>query len=109
MHKYVIAFCFGIELMANKTNKKLMIGYFFVFAIFSPLGIGMGIGINEAQSETPSYAFTSGTLQALSAGTILYVVVFEILQRERQKDVNGLLQLLVLVLGFVAMVLVEVF
>eukprot|EP00095_Tigriopus_kingsejongensis_P000396 maker-scaffold19_size710362-snap-gene-0.21 protein:Tk00396 transcript:maker-scaffold19_size710362-snap-gene-0.21-mRNA-1 annotation:"zinc transporter zip1" len=107
MHKYVIAFCFGVELMANRTNKKLMIGYIFVFAIFSPLGIGMGIGINEAQSETVSYAFTVGTLQALSAGTILYVVVFEVLQRERQKDVNGLLQLLVLVLGFVAMVLVE--
>lgn len=46
---------------------------------------------------------------ALSAGTILYVVVFEILQRERQKDINGFLQLITLVLGFVAMMFVEIF
>ncbi|XP_059085377.1 zinc transporter ZIP1-like [Tigriopus californicus] len=109
LHKFVIAFCFGLELMANRTNMKLMLLYLITFAIFSPLGVGIGIGINEAQSETASYAFTVGTLQALSAGTILYVVVFEILQRERQKDVNGFLQLTALVIGFLAMMLVELF
>lgn len=109
LHKFVIAFCFGLELMANRTSLKLMLLYFFTFAIFSPLGVGIGIGINHAQSETPFYSFTVGTLQALSAGTILYVVVFEILQRERQKDINGFLQLITLVLGFVAMMFVEIF
>ena len=50
------------------------------------------------------YIFT-----ALSAGTILYVVVFEVLQRERSKNINGMATFFAAVLGFVAMLLVEIF
>merc|ERR1719348_2796924 len=51
------------------------------------------------------------TLNGLSAGTIIYVVMFEVLQRERErgKEVAGVLQLIAIIAGFSAMLLVETF
>ena len=47
--------------------------------------------------------------QALAAGTLLYVCVFEILEREKSKEhVPGLLQLLFVILGFTTLLLVTI-
>ena len=49
------------------------------------------------------------TFQALAGGTILYVVVFEVLQREKCKEkVPGLVQLFCVILGFSALMMVEI-
>ena len=45
----------------------------------------------------------------LAAGTILYIVVFEVLQREKSKSVPGLLQLAFVLLGFSTMLCIELF
>lgn len=42
-HKFVIAFCIGVELMAAKTLGYLAIVYVCIFAVVSPLGIGIGM------------------------------------------------------------------
>ena len=47
-------------------------------------------------------------LQALAGGTIIYVVVFEVLERERSKNVSGLAQLFFVVLGFCVLMMVEI-
>ena len=39
----------------------------------------------------------------------MYVVVFEVLERERSKNINGMATFFAAVLGFVAMLLVEIF
>ena len=44
----------------------------------------------------------------LAGGTILYVVMFEVLQRGKEKEVSGIFQLLGIVLGFSAMMVLEV-
>ena len=45
---------------------------------------------------------------ALAAGTIIYVVVFEILQREREKNIKPkIVQFLALVAGFATMMTVD--
>ena len=51
---------------------------------------------------------TVAVLQGLAAGTILYVVIFEILQREKSRAVPGVLQLGFVVLGFAAMLTLEI-
>ena len=43
----------------------------------------------------------------LAAGTILYVVMFEVLQREKEKEVTGIFQLIGIILGFCAMMVLE--
>ena len=43
----------------------------------------------------------------LAGGTILYIVMFEVLQREKEKKVPGICQLFGILLGFGAMMVIE--
>ncbi len=44
----------------------------------------------------------------MSAGTLLYVAVFEVMGRERgKKCVNGLVQLLATIVGFITMMTID--
>ena len=126
MHKCVIAFCMSLELVQSCSSKLLFVLYLAAFCLMSPLGIGVGIGISELP-ESKYQEFTVAFLQgifhvfvnkllivfhfdyaALSGGTIIYCIMFEIIQRERQKNVSGMLQLLGIVLGFVGMLLIDI-
>lgn len=42
-HKYIIAFCIGVELLAAGTKRWLSIVYIFTFSFVSALGIAVGI------------------------------------------------------------------
>ena len=107
-HKYVISFCFGLELYIAKTRLGIYVAYIFIFSIMSPVGIGIGLAVIETITpQSTTYYMSVGVLQALASGTILYVVVFEILQRERSKNINGLLQFLSIIVGFSIMMTVE--
>jgi len=108
MHKYILAFCVGLELFTAKRNHFLVnFSYILVFAIMSPLGIGIGIAVTTLLQENQAgYDATVGILQGLAAGTLLYVVVFEVLQREKCKEkVPGLIQLVFVLAGFVTILL----
>lgn len=97
-HKLVIAFCIGMELLHSGISIKRMFSYLFVFAIVTPLGMGVGM-ILESQETL----IIPTVLQALAAGTLLYVVFFEVLARERASNKNGLLHFFGLVVGFAVM------
>ena len=143
MHKYILAFCIGLELFTTDKAKsfKLNLVYLIIFAMMSPLGIGLGIAVTTSMAHgSPAYDWTVGILQALvrdftinhlhqggkplsakglktvqtlvppftlqAAGTLLYVVVFEVLQREKSKEqVPGLVQLFFVVAGFITIYL----
>lgn len=42
-HKYIIAFCIGVELLAAGTKRWLSAVYIFTFSFVSALGIGVGV------------------------------------------------------------------
>lgn len=42
-HKYIIAFCIGVEFIAAQTRRWLSILYIFTYSFVSALGIGVGI------------------------------------------------------------------
>lgn len=98
-HKLVIAFCIGFELLTSRFSTKKILSYIFVFSVVTPLGIGIGMILME--SEVPMAIPT--VLQALAAGTLLYVVFFEILARERACNEYGLLHLAGAIVGFAVM------
>merc|ERR1712126_778050 len=77
----------------------------------SAIGIAIGIAVTSVIEDDPNtYMVTVGVLQALAGGTLLYVCVFEILEREKsKKDVPGLLQLVFVILGFSTLMMVEIF
>lgn len=97
-HKLVLAFCVGVELIVAKTHRWLAFVYVLTFSIVSPIGIGIGILVSSGDVNS-STALVSAILQGLASGTLLYVVFFEILQ----KDKSGLLQLVATLIGFFIM------
>jgi len=107
-HKYVISFCCGLQFVTSGVKTALVIVYISVFSLISPVGIGIGLGLTSTiSSEAEAQTVTVTVLQGLATGTLLYVVFFEVLEKERQKKKNGLLQVIFVVLGFVVMVLVQ--
>ncbi|CAG4953677.1 unnamed protein product [Parnassius apollo] len=102
-HKYIIAFCIGVELLAAGTKRWLSVVYIFTFSFVSALGIGVGILLvgGAGASEAGPY---SVILQGLACGTLVYVVFFEVWRQDR----TGLSQFLCSVAGFTLMVCLEV-
>ena len=63
-HKYIIAFCIGLELHNAKTPIRLYIVYMIVFSLMSPLGIGIGIAVTEAmEDQSTAYTLSVAILQ----------------------------------------------
>jgi zinc transporter 1/2/3 len=94
-HKFVISFCIGVELMVQKTKVWLAFIYVFVYSIVSALGILVG-----AVLTTGSYGETLQVpniiLQGLATGTLLYVIFFEVLSKDR----SGMIPYLSIFIGF---------
>ena len=97
-----------MELQQTGTKKLLFFTYLTVFSLISPIGTGIGILITET-SGAGVHQVTVATLQGVAGGTILYIVMFEILNRERVKDISGLVQLCGIILGFSVMMIIEIF
>lgn len=95
-HKLVLAFCVGVELMVSRTRLRLAVGYVAVFAVVSPLGIGIGMLVTGGVASSATSLLVGGVLQAMATGTLVYVVFFEILK----KGGAGLLQLAAVLVGF---------
>jgi zinc transporter 1/2/3 len=98
-HKLVIAFCVGVELVSSRTKFILTLTYISAFALVSPLGIGIGIGLSDSSGSVHD-GVPNAILQGMASGTLLYVVFFEVLQRERDNKESDLKQLLAIAVGF---------
>ena len=107
-HKFVISFCVCLELLEAGTKRFIFYSYLAVFSLTSCLGIAAGILITEAGGSQVSDVLVN-TLQGLAAGTLLYVVMLEVLSRERQKHLPGLLQFTAVILGFIIMLIIQLF
>ncbi|XP_043663134.1 zinc transporter ZIP1 [Drosophila teissieri] len=98
VHKLVLAFCIGMEIMMAHTRWLLAVVYLLVFSIVTPIGVGIGIAVSEsAAANEPSTV--SGILQGLACGTLIYVVFFEIVAKKNA----GVRVLLSSMVGFVLM------
>ncbi|XP_045453307.1 zinc transporter ZIP1-like [Melitaea cinxia] len=101
-HKYIIAFCIGVELLAAGTKRWLSIVYIFTFSFVSALGIGVGILLVGGAGATEAGMY-SVVLQGLACGTLVYVVFFEVWRQDR----TGIVQFVCSLLGFALMVGLE--
>ena len=64
---------------------------------------------SRSNFSIPVNIISSDFFQAFAGGTILYVCVFEILEREKTKEkVPGLVQLLFVIIGFSTLMMVEI-
>ncbi|XP_037963107.2 zinc transporter ZIP1 [Plutella xylostella] len=102
-HKYIIAFCIGVELLAARTRAWLSVLYIFTFSFVSALGIGIGVLLVGGAGAADAGLY-SVVLQGIACGTLVYVVFFEVWRQERA----GLLQFSAALAGFTLMLVLEV-
>ena len=79
--------------------------YMTVFCGISPVGIGVGILLKDSADHGGAALLV---FQGLATGSLLYVVFFEILEKERSKEINGFAQAMSMSLGYVFMVLLSI-
>ena len=102
LHKTVLAFSLGLNLVQTNLSVKNIIKSNLLFAVTSPIGIGAGIGLMDIASPVV-HSLLNGILQGIASGTFLYVVFFEILPHEfnsKENQPDRLLKLLCLLVGF---------
>lgn len=108
-HKFVVGFCLGAELCASLPGRLCAhIVCITLFSGGSVIGIAVGAGLDSVNLFQDSPAVN--IMQALAAGTLLYVTVSEVLPRERarwheRKRTAGIAQFVAVGLGFALMVL----
>lgn len=102
-HKLVIGFCVGVELISTRTRLLLILVYMATFAVVTPLGIGVGIALSNDGENAGTNTVATVVLQGMASGTLLYVVFFEVLQRERANTQSGIWQLVAIMAGFAIM------
>lgn len=101
VHKSIIVFSLSVKLVQSAVRPLWVALYVAVFAVMSPLGIGIGIIVIEAQLEAG--AFIQAVLEGLAAGTFVYITFLEILPHELNSPERPLLKVFFLLFGFSVM------
>ncbi|KAG7468163.1 hypothetical protein MATL_G00139830 [Megalops atlanticus] len=101
VHKSIIVFSLSVKLVQSAVKPAWVVAYVVVFALMSPLGIAVGIGVMEAKLQ--SGALIQAVLEGLAAGTFIYITFLEILPHELNSPERQLLKVLFILLGFTVM------
>jgi len=104
-HKWVISACLGVKWSSSGIKALISVLYISTFCIVSPIGIGIGMALTDPNQEGELMNASLIIVQGIATGSLLYVTFFEILEKERQKDVSGIAQALSFSAGYVFMVL----
>jgi zinc transporter 1/2/3 len=99
-HKLLIAFIISVELYEKCANIILVVFHMTLFSMMSPIGILIVIIAEESLDSESETNLIVVLLSAISSGTILYIVFFEILQKERVSRLSGIIQLVSMAIGF---------
>ncbi|XP_029968532.1 zinc transporter ZIP1 [Salarias fasciatus] len=101
VHKSIIVFSLSLKLVQSAVPPLWTAAYIGVFAVMSPLGIGIGIAVVE--SALSAGALVQVVLEGLAAGTFVYITFLEILPHELNTPGRQLLKVLFILLGFTVM------
>lgn len=99
LHKVIIAFSLGLNLVQTTMKIKTIAKYSVMFCITTPLGIGIAMSLEEFGHNVDS-SITNGILQGLACGTFFYVTFFEVLPHELNQEGDRLLKVLAVLIGF---------
>lgn len=101
VHKSIIVFSLSVKLVQSEVPPMWVAAYVGVFAMMSPLGIAVGIGVIEAQLAAG--VLIQAILEGMAAGTFIYITFMEILPHELNSPENQLLKVFFILLGFSVM------
>ncbi|KAJ8878207.1 hypothetical protein PR048_018784 [Dryococelus australis] len=99
LHKAVVAFSLGLSIARTEVARSTTMWSSFIFSVMSPVGIGIGLGVSQFGSSTPT-VITTAVLEGLACGTFVYVTFFEVLPHELKSSIDRKLKLLMVIVGF---------
>lgn len=98
IHECLVAFALGTSLARQNLARPMVVALCLLFSAAIPLGIGIGMGVGVVRGLVTTVV--SAVLQALTAGTFLYVIFVEILPNEIDRNRDRLLKVLIMFVGF---------
>lgn len=108
IHSSTIMFYVGFELLLSRTRKLTIFIHIIILSVSSPLGITIGLLITlNYNMNTRAKSAAVIFLEGLSAGTVLYVTFFEVLNREKQRRVFRMRRAICIVSGFALMAVLQ--
>lgn len=99
LHKSIISFSLALKLAQGQLRRAAVAGSILLFAVMSPLGIGLGIALTETKSS-PQHQLARSTLEGLASGTFIYITFMEILPHELGSPKNRIPKVAMLLTGF---------
>jgi len=100
VHGCLVAFALGMSLTSqHSSSRSTVIRFGAVYSVMVPGGIGVGMAIGTVHGFVGR--LISGLLQALTAGTFIYVIFVEIFPSEVDRNQHRLLKVLIMFVGFV--------
>ena len=100
VHGCLVAFALGMALASHHhSSVSTVVRFGAIYSVMVPGGIGIGMAIGTVCGFVGR--LISGLLQALTAGTFVYVIFVEIFPNEMDRNRNRLLKVLVMFVGFV--------
>ncbi|CAH04694.1 Zinc transporter ZIP3 [Caenorhabditis elegans] len=110
LHKSIEAFSVGLQISRANTEKKgIVMCTILVYALMTPLGSVLGTLLQNTGDKSFGKDCTIVFLEAMAAGTFIYVTFLEILAAEKENRFNSLKQLLCIGLGFMVILALQFF
>lgn len=99
LHKGILSFSLGMNLVQSKLSRAAIIRSLAIFGLSAPIGIAIGIGIIDLWDSKVS-TLVQGILQGIACGTFLYITFFEVLPHEFNSCDLRLVKVIFLIIGF---------
>lgn len=99
IHKSIISFSLAFKLSQERLRRPVVAGCLLLFAVMSPLGISLGIGLTETKAAL-QHQLVCCTLEGLAVGTFIYITFMEILPHELSSPRNRMPKVAMLLVGF---------
>jgi len=100
LHKFVISFSVGVELVSTKVKLLQYIISIVVFSLAPALGAGIGVALTLTSDDHEINDLPLQILQGIATGTIVYVVFFEIFPKAKEVGGTGFQHVISMILGF---------
>ena len=108
VHKLVIAFVVSMQLF-DQSNRMLLVAiHMALFSLMSPIGILIVILTEDSLSENSEANPIVILLTSIATGTLLYIIFYEILQKDRCERISGFVQFLAVFIGFGVMLTINI-
>lgn len=99
IHKSIISFSLAFKLSQSRLRRTVVAGCLLLFAVMSPIGIGLGILLTDTRGH-PQHQLARSALEGLAAGTFIYITFMEILPHELRSHKHRMPKVAMLLLGF---------